>query len=1232
MRLPRLKGLAHDPFVKVVLRTIRGSLGRFLAILGIVALGCGFYAGLQMCGPDMRRDADALYDGCNLYDIRVVSTMGFSQDDVDRLGRIQGVDGAMPAISCDVMAGLGNSSHACRISSIDVDTAEQAQQQGANAILSDDGRYLNRVFLREGRWPEKADECVITADKPIEGVEVGATVEALYGTSDLDDLLSQRTFKIVGTVSSPSYPYTGSFGSTTLGTGMIMEYLYVVPEAFAEDVPFTEVYLTVEGARDFESGSDEYEERVDEVEKAIEAQADDLAAARRDDLVADAQAKVDEGREELEKKREEADDELAAGQAKLDEARAKLAEGEKSFEDGVAQWEEGRATAERQLEDAANQYNEGVAKVDEMRAQLEADEAYAEARERELLELAKAQDVYAASLISARLKLRLQEAQLDTSLRTYDARIEAQNSIARIEGDIANIEARLLETGTPSALETSRALANISLEAALNSLEQATSNAQTRIGAAIADAAVESARQRVDELERQIADTTARLEEATSLTTQKRQLASDLAQVRIRLDLLDLQLRRLPAEAELRARLESVTSLEAAIDDLMSFKTGLVGSRLELAIAENQLSSGKEKYESGRSSAVSELDSSRQKLDEGAAELERARAEIADGQRKLDEGKAEAEASIADAVRQLDDAQKEIDEVETPEIYVLDRAKNEGLAAYDADSFRIDAIADVFPLMFFLVAALVSLSTMARMVMDERIEVGTYKALGYSTAKIAAKYLAYAGIASTIGAIIGIAVLSQFLPLVVTLSYGIIYTIPVHPFPLPVHPSIALASGGIGVGVTLVATFVAVLATLRETTATLMLPRAPVAGKRILLERVGFVWRRLSFSWKVTLRNIFRGKARFLMTVIGISGTTALILVGFALHDAIWDVIDCQFGPIFQHDLVVGLDDEATSTDVDAVVALMRDNDGVSGISRIQTENMLCGLDANEGTTRAQVLIPHEPQDLTRHIVLRERASQEPVSFGNDSVVVTEKLANLYGIGVGDDICLFEQDAIGNVHGDTYRLRISGITENYVGNYIYVGRDAWTEVSDETPVYQTVYAKVTDDDAVRDDLAASVRDLPHVSTVSYITASLDIYSNTVSVVDSVVIILIVSAGLLAFIVVYNLTNINISERIREIASLKVLGFTKGEVYSYVFREIVLLGILGDALGLAFGTWLANFVIVTAEVDNVMFGRTIYPFSYGVSFGLTLVFIIAILVILRKKLDNVNMVESLKSVD
>jgi len=1141
-------------YARMISRSIRGSLGRFLAIAGITALGCGFYAGLQMVGPDMRSAADQYYDGTSLYDLRVISTLGFSDDDADRIAAIDGVGEVMPSITADAMARLGGEQLAVRIGSLDADAAEGSSYDGAYEVSSADPGYLNRVILVDGRWPEKAGECVVCADNITGDYGIGDTLTLLYGTRDLSETFSCDELTIVGTVTSSDYPYTGSFGSTTLGSGMIAQYVYVTPDSFASDMPYTEVYLTVPAASSLVSGTDEYNAAVDEVRSNIEDDEGEIASARLADLRSTAQAKVDDAQAELDEKRSDAEQELADAQTRLDDAAATIDSSQQQIDDGQARYDAGvtelaskREAAKDQLAAAEEEVSSKQATLDATTAQLDESQAGLDAQ----------RTTYDAQVTAALAGL----ADQGVSASTLD---EAARTIASQLAQLAELDARLtadlasLPKDDPSYASTAAQLAGV------KATEETLSTANGGITQLV------SAGEQIDESQAQI-------------DSGRKEVSDGIAQ---------------------------------------------------LAAASSQLEDERTTAEGQFAAAQATLDASAEQLASSRDELASARTQYEDGVAQYQAQKADVDQRLADAQAQVDDAQAQVDDLVAPDVYALDRTQNEGTVTYDDDTHRMDSIADVFPFIFFLVAALVSLTTMTRMVEDDRVEIGTFKALGYSTARIAEKYLVYAAVAGFSGAALGILVLTQVLPRIVMSAYAIIYTAPMLPFPMPVDPATALLSGGLGVGVTLAATWFAVVSSLRETPATLMLPRAPRAGKRILLERVTPLWSRLSFSWKVTCRNLFRYKRRFLMTVVGISGCTALLLVGFGLHDAIWDIIDCQYGPILHYNTVVGLSGDATTDDVDAVETYLDETGGATGTVRVQQENMRAGSDAGayDGTMRINVVIPEDSGNIGDAITLDERIGHVPLAFDDDSVIVTEKLAAKLGVGVGDTITLFDQDDVGNAVGDGHALTITGVCENYVGNYVYVGRGAWEGVDATVPVFSTLYTTVAEDAEARSSLSEEVEGMDDVSTVAFTDETINLYRSMLSVVDLIVVVLIVSAAALAFIVLYNLTNINVEERVREIASLKVLGFTRREVYAYVFREIALLAVIGDALGLVLGVFLERFVVTTAEVDYVMFGRTIHPASFAYAFVLTLAFAALVILSMRGKLDRVNMVESLKSVD
>lgn len=1102
-----------------ITRTIKGSLARFLAIAGIVALGCGFFAGLKMASPDMQEAAHSFYANQHLYDLRVISTLGLSEKDVSALASVEGVEAVMPSRTVDVMATLTSSQSTARVSSF---------RSGG----------LNQPIVVEGRLPQGPYECVMSTDpKKRADISLGQQIELPDTSNGVH--LKGGSYTVVGFVNAPTYPYVSNFGTTSLGNGIVQQFVYVTEDAFANDDPYTEAYLTVQGATSYKSGSSDYQSAVDSVAERISQMNPSLASLRLQELKDDAQTQVDEARQKLEQSRQEAADKLGDAQKKLDDAEAqisaqqqKLADGQRQYDAGRQQLTASRYSAERQFAQAEAQITASEAQIAQGTAELSAGEAQYQAG--------------LAAYNAGQATFTQQKSAFEAGRDAYLAGLAEQGITA---SSLEEAQQRLSALG----------LATTQVDALLAT--------QAQITAAEADLA--SQQQALVTAREELDQRTAQLHEAESQVAQARQ---DLSEAR------------------------SATA--------------------------DQLSAAQEK-----------LAASLSRLSAGQTALQSAEAQTNEGRQSLEEQRTEVEKQLADGQKELDEAQKKIDELKEPDVYVLDRTKEIGVAAYQADSERINDIANVFPLMFFLVAALVSLTSMTRMVSEERTLIGVHKALGYSTAQIAAKYLLYALLASLLGAVIGIACLSQVLPGVIISAYGSIYTIPNGGAPYPIQLDSALLSGLSGIGITLLSTMAAVLSSLKEEPSSLMLPKAPKAGSKIFLERVEPLWSRLSFSWKVTIRNLVRYKRRLIMTLVGIAGCTALLLVAFGLRDSISDIIDNQWPAISHYDYIVGMTSDVSEEEADQINAELNQV-GATNIHRITRENVLLESSAQKAgsLTRTTIMTSNSLQDLTGLATLRNRLSGQTIELGEDSVVITEKLAKRLGVGVGDTIQVYAQDRIGNASGEPSTLTVTGVAENYVGSYLYLGSSAWHSLGIQDQAADGWYATLPEDQATREAFGEKLINQTGVATVDDVNEAIRTYRESLAVVNRVVAILIVAAALLAFIVLYNLTNINIEERIREIASLKVLGFTRHEVDAYVFREIALLAIFGALFGLVLGTYLEGFVVQTAEIDLVMFGRAIHAPSYWFAFGLTLVFSLLVYVAMRPKLKNIDMVESLKSVE
>ncbi len=1260
----------RSAFSKGVLRSISHSLGRFLAIAIIVGLGTGFYAGLRMTAPDMKLAGDMFYDGTNLADLRVMSTLGLTDDDVNELREVEGVEGAFGAYETDVLATIESTQYTIRIHSLDTDAARASDtSDGVNAI-SDDINYINRPILVEGEWPDEAGECVLSADTVNDGeIALGDTVSVFEGTQDIDETLDYTEYVVVGFVSSSYYVSGSSMGTTSLGSGSIDQYMYISEDDFADDLPYSEVFVTVEGAKDLLYSSEEYDELVAHVAQLIEDLGPQMNASRLDEVKGEAQSELDDAWEEYENERSDVEAQLADAEAELEDAKAQLDDAITQITDGQAEIDDGWtlleesaaelssareqlassadqiAALEVQLADGQSQYEEGLSELNQQK-----DEVYTQ------IDAAQNQIDQAREALETRSQLQSQLDQVNAALAAIDMQVpdisaalqSAQEGVSQASQAIsaaqqayddatAYVEAaeknyqeasEAVEAATPGSSEYDALVE--AQDTAQKELEEA-QNAQTVAAAALtqAQSALDEAQNYVDAL--------------TELQSQRNQLVATASQLESGIAQIDQQLDG-TTSASLDAAQSALDAQRASADrQFAQAQATLDASKAQLNSGWSQLASAKQAYSQGLAEyqdGLAQYESGRAELEAAEATLADARAEYEEGLAEYEEGlaeyeeqKAQAEEEFADAEEELADTQSQIDDISDPEWYVLDRSKIVGVASFESDANRIDQIAQVFPFIFFLVAALVSLTTMTRMVEEERVLMGTYKALGYSNARIASRYLIYALVAGGVGSLVGIVALSMFLPYLIMEAYSVVYAVP--PRPTPINFNLALLSAGLGIGITLAATYFAVVSALRETPAALMLPRAPKAGKRILLERIRPLWERMSFSWKVTARNLFRYKRRFFMAIIGIAGCTALLLTGLGLQNAINDIIDKQFGEIYHYSMTVRMEDDISDDDRAAVMDVMDDTLRIDGYTLVATANMIALSDAQEEEStdqRFELVIPQDFSTLQDYVTVRERVGHTSIDLSDGGVVISEKLASVLEVSEGDTIRLYEEDIVGNASGEGYDVTVAGIMENYVSQYVFMAPSLYERVFGEEPVYSTIYAKSTDDESVREQMSEELLAIEGVSTVGYNDETISSYRTMLQSVDSVVVVLIVAAALLAFVVLYNLTNINITERAREIATLKVLGFTPHEVNAYIYRETLLLSGIGALVGVFLGVWMESFVVVTAEVDQVMFGREIHPSSFALALVLTMAFSVIVTVAMRRKLARIDMVESLKSVE
>ena len=609
--------------------------------------------------------------------------------------------------------------------------------------------------------------------------------------------------------------------------------------------------------------------------------------------------------------------------------------------------------------------------------------------------------------------------------------------------------------------------------------------------------------------------------------------------------------------------------------------------------------------------------------EDAVAELEDAKLQLADGIKEYEDGVETFNTEIADAEADIAEAKQKIEDAGEAEWYIFTRDDNPGYSEFESNSERIDSIAAIFPVFFLLVAGLVCLTTMSRMVEENRTQVGTLKALGYTNGAIMRHYMVYALSAALTGSIIGAFGGMVLFPWVIMVAYSMMYVIT--DFCFVFSPVNIIISAGLMVAAISLTVFFSCKRVLSETPASLMRPRAPKAGKRVLLERIGFIWNRLGFFAKVSGRNLFRYKRRMFMTVVGIAGCTALMLTGFGLKDAISDIVSLQFGDIYSYSGFIALSDDMSDEDEQHIVDELLDYETDTAYTNVFLKQYTTSFEDNN--VQCYITVPEDYVMLEEMIAMHERVSGEELTLANGAIC-TENLAKLLGAEKGDTITIHISDSKSST------IEITGITEQYSSQYLYMTEEMYAEAFGELPTYNMLHFSngMSEDEVVAAEFSERMMKCDGVMSVILNSDTSVAFSEMLSILDLVIVVLIVSAGALAFVVLYNLTNVNITERIREIATLKVLGFYDREVSSYVFRENIILSLMGSGAGLLLGIALCQFVVQTAEIDEVMFGREIHPFSYIWAFLITVAFSLLVNLIMTTVLKKISMVESLKSVE
>lgn len=784
------------------------------------------------------------------------------------------------------------------------------------------------------------------------------------------------------------------------------------------------------------------------------------------------------------------------------------------------------------------------------------------------------------------------------------------------EANEALADARQQVSDAETELEDGKAQAEAELADARKQLEDA-------------QAEVDSGRQEIEASREQLESSRRQLEDSQTQVDQgQEELNNNIDALNDQIDELNTAKEQYNTLAASGATDDvTMATLNAMYEEIQNGETAIAQAQAQIDAAKAELESGQEQINSG----WDQINAGEQELADAEAQLAEAEAEIADGWEEYYEGESEAEAEIADgeqkiadAKEELEDAENEINDLEKPEWYIYDRSNLPEYSGYGENADRMRAIGEVFPVIFFLVAALISLTTMTRMVEEQRTQIGTLKALGYERHSIAGKYLGYALLATVSGSVVGILFGEKVFPYIIINAYGIMYQ-HMNDIVIPYNLEYGLGAAAAALASTLLATIFSCYKELREQAAELMRPPTPKQGQRVLLERVKFIWKRLNFSWKASIRNLVRYKKRLFMTIFGIGGCMALMLVGFGLKDSIFAIVDIQYGEIQLYDGNIILSDDATEEEKSNIIKELGKDSKMAG----STEGLLAQITVGNGEEQFDVYldVPKNVEEFSEFVVLQDRITNGTYELDDSGAILTEKMATELGVEPGDTITIHDEDK-----GDL-EVEISAVCENYMGHYLYMTPTYYEKVYGEKPDYNSIFYKTSDritEEAER--IGEEALTLPGALSVSYTTDLREQVDNMLGALDEVIVVLIISAGMLAFVVLYNLNNINITERQRELATLKVLGFYNGEVAMYVYRENIVLTVLGAIFGIVLGKFLHGFIIVTVEIESVMFGRNIDLSSFVYGFLLTILFSLLVNGAMYFKLKKINMVESLKSVE
>ncbi|MHC5227433.1 FtsX-like permease family protein [Enterococcus sp. LJL99] len=1030
---------------------------------------------------------------------------------------------------------------------------------------ADQKRRLNNFLLVDGRMPEKSGEIVLDELAKTNGYYKLNDTVTLSDEDNKDHALKKNSYKVVGFVQSPEYIESTSRGNTTIGKGSL-DFFAVVPAEDFDLSAYTEALVTFKNTKGLDSYSNAYkkerETSIDIVKKALKERPEQRVAEIRED----SKEALDKAQQEI----TDGENALKDGQETLDKSKAELETGKQQFTEAQNTYAEKIAAGESELAENAQTLNNGEAELESQRVVLESKKNELATAFNQVTEGQNALN----GLYQQKTELSTTNTQLEQATAGYQTLASSIADFQKYPDDqlpvvvgqeAGSLQASVQALGGP--VEVTNAVNQLIADPTKNNIAVVMGTINAVLN---------------------------------NLSSQQAQVTQGIATIN-----------------------QTIDSINSAIDQYHNGQDQLTVAENQLAAAQTQIDQGKQQLAAGKE----QLEQA--KID-GQAQLDEAQAKLVEGQQAYEKGLAEFQAKKKENQPKLESAKKELAEkrqeladLKSADYYYFDRDDNPGYTEYEENANRIASLAQVFPIFFFLIAALVSLTTMTRMVEEKRMEIGSLKALGYKNGQIAFKFLVYAVTASLCGSIIGLVLGYYLFPTIIFNAYGQLYDIP--NFVTPWYLSYSVMALLVAILCTAGAAMIVLRIDLFNTPASLLRPKTPKAGQRIFLERIKPIWNRMSFIQKVTARNLFRYKQRMLMTVLGIAGCMALIITGFGIRDSISDIVAIQFDKIWHYEAVVTFKEDASKEETESYESSLAKIKQLNDVMPLYTET-LTTTNKQKTAQDVPIYVPEKPESLNQFISLKDRKTKEAYKLADQGVIINEKLAKLFDYKKGDYITLKNAD-----HQE-YKLLIVAISENYTGHYAYMSPTYYEKIFNQKPVYNTEFLKFDKKLTTKDEetIGKVLMENGKVLNVTFLSSLSDALDDTIGSLNIVIWVLIIVSGLLAFIVLYNLTNINVSERVRELSTIKVLGFYNKEVTMYVYRENITLTLIGIIIGCFFGKIVHGYVLQTVEVDMLMFSPTINWLSYLYAAAITFIFSLLVMLIIHRKLKKVDMIEALKS--